>query len=260
MKKTTRRIMSLFLVVLLMLTYGANVFAMEMDDNVSIMEEAIGTTDLIEEACERYSITEDECTAEILADYLTLDLQQLTNVYSLAYPDRSDKFSASSVERKIPVHIVTTDEDGICLDFNDNSGYMVISNNQEVICWEASGDLDFLKSGSEAYYSIFDGFGYYIDDQFVSYEAQYLSVDELNGLVLKEPYAGQDSAGDGEIFDTASYVADRYGDGYTIKSGDNRSLLFTYFTQSSLSIYSEKRVIISGTQKEIVLWHLFSHL
>lgn len=69
-------------------------------------------------------------------------------------------FEASYCELMIPVYVVSTDQKGVYIDFNDDNGYMVIVDNYSVLAFETSGDLKYLKNLEYTYYSIYDGFLY----------------------------------------------------------------------------------------------------
>lgn len=197
--------------------------------------------DLIQATCCRYNLKRSECTYQAVADYITDELGKMSEIFELAYPESSEVFSASYVEYRIPVYMVSDDVEGIYLDFDGENGYMILSENYDVIVWKATGDLPYLRELQNTYYSVFDGFGYYVDEQFVPYETHVVSEEELSNLELTTQYAGQNSAGDGDIYDPDKYVAAAYGDGYVVKSGNSKSLPFSYFGQYDLSIYYQKK-------------------
>ncbi len=233
--KNLLRIASVVLMLIFVLSTTSTVTA----TSGAVINSNVEMPNLICAACEYSGIDEAECSEQVIADYFASDMQQLSSIYSLAYPHSGEAFTASSIEYRIPVYIVTLDKIGIYLDFNDDNGYMIISEDCEVVSWQTSGDLQFLKSVESTYYSLWDGFGYYSEEQFVPYEVQFASSDELNNLVLEAKYDGQNSEGDGDIYDPVAYVNDKYGDGYTVNFGDIKYLTFTYFRQGEFSVYNE---------------------
>lgn len=83
---------------------------------------------------------------------------------------------------------------------------MIVANGNDVIRWEANGDLEYLKGLSYTYYSLFDGFGYYENDSFVPYgNSEHKSYD-YEDIMVGSPYAGQDSDGEGDIRVPGSYI------------------------------------------------------
>lgn len=255
--KTARTVISLVLMFTLLLSVCSTAYAADSMSNDSHVV-PVEPFDIIDAACVRYGVSEAACDEQVIADYFTDEIGQLSTIYAMAYPTRSDTFSASSVEKRIPVSIVTLDKDGVYLDFNDDNGYLVITEDREVVEWRTDGDLEYLKNVEQAYYSLLDGFGYYSGAQFIPYEADYYTYDELDALVLENQYDGQSSPGDGDIWNTSQYVADRYGEGYVIKSGDSRSLSFTYFTQGAMSIYYEKKNGLEYTEGNCTLSSIFA--
>lgn len=193
---------------------------------------------IVNDACAFYGIEASTCTTETIAWYIAQQPQVLAEVYSLVYPDREDTFAASSVELQLPVYIVSMDQPGVYLDFNGDNGYLILTNISDIIAWKATGDLSELKELDSTYYSTADGFGYYENNQFIPYHSN-IAPSGATYPCSSQPYAGQELAGDGAITDTAAYIQDRYGSGYSIMSGGgSRSLTnFPYFLQRPFSVY-----------------------
>lgn len=200
---------------------------------------------LLTAASKEFNVPEEECTTQMLSGYISENTNALSSIYESAFPERQESFNASSVEFQIPVYVITLDEEGIYLDFDGDNGYMIIVDGNDVVAWEPSGDLAYLKELNSTYYSIFDGFGYYEGTQFLPYDREYLTEQELQAINFSanNPYDGQNSAGDGDIVAPSSYVSDRYGSGYKIETGDSKALpkTFSYFRQWDLSIYYETK-------------------
>ena len=109
---------------------------------------------------------------ESVAQFLCDNLETFAFEYNIE-ADIDEKFKATYCERKIPIYVVTTDEYGICLDFNDSNGYMIVLDDYNVIDFKINGDLDFLTDET-ALYSIYDGFVYKDQDgEYAIYNQQY---------------------------------------------------------------------------------------
>ena len=200
---------------------------------------------IISAASEEFNVSEESCNAQMLSSYISDNTDSLSAIYDYAFPESSETFAATSVEFQLPVYVVTLNKEGIYLDFNDDNGYMILVDGNDVVAWETTGDLGYLKGLDSTFYSIFDGFGYYEGSQFLPYERAYLTEAELQNINFSsnDPYKGQGTAGDGDIISPTPYVEDRYGSGYKVESGDAKSLpkAFSYFRQSNLSIYYETK-------------------
>jgi hypothetical protein len=232
-----KRILSLLMALVLTFSLSSTVFATD-----SISREP---QNILAAASEKFNVPEENCTTQMVSSYISENTDTLASIYKTAFPESQESFNASSVEFQIPVYVVTLDKEGIYLDFNGDNGYMILVDGNEVVAWEPSGDLSYLKQLSSTYYSIFDGFGYYEGDQFLPYDREYLTEQELQAINFSsnKPYKGQNSAGDGDIVTPSSYVADRYGSGYKVETGNSKSLpkTFSYFKQWDLSIYYQTK-------------------
>jgi len=146
-----------------------------------------------------------------------------------------DYIQADYCEIEIPAYIVSMDKKGFYLDFNKDSGYMVITEDFEILEIVKSIDLLYLKNSDYVYYGVFDGFLYYDKGNYLPYENKpYIK----QNTILNEKYSGHND-GDGDIIDTDAYVAGKYSDEYTLY--ENESIPFNYITQNELSIYFCKK-------------------
>lgn len=230
-----KQVLSLIMVIILTFSLSSTVFA---TDSISSKPESI-----IETVSEEFNVPEEACTTQMLSSYISDNMAALTPIYEAVFPESQKPFNASSVEYQIPVYVVTLDKEGIYLDFNGDNGYMILVDGNEIVAWESSGDLEYLKWLNSTYYSILDGFGYYERTQFLPYDREYLTEQELQNISFSsgKQYNGQNSPGDGDIVYPSSYVSDRYGSGYKVESGDSKSLSFSYFRQWNLSIYYQTK-------------------
>ena len=168
-------------------------------------------------------------------EYIVNNVDALADVYAQLHPDSDEVFEGQSVELLLPVTIISTNSTGTYIDFDGDNGYMVVQGNNEVIAWEVSGDLTYLKDLESTYFSIVDGFGYLNGGSFVLYETN--AVDQ-ESVVAGSAYNGQDGdvAGDGIIWNYISYMSDRY-DGYSFVGYDVLDSTFEYVNQDSFSFY-----------------------
>lgn len=168
-------------------------------------------------------------------EYIVNNVDTLAEVYAQLHPDSDEVFEGQSVEFMLPVAIVSTDSVGTYIDFDGDNGYMVVQGNNDVIAWEASGDLLYLKNLETTYYSIVDGFGYIDGGVFTPYE---LNEADTESMVAASPYQGQNSAGDGDIVNYELYMLDRYDSHYQLVEVAYLNYPFDYVEQSDFAVYS----------------------
>ena len=163
---------------------------------------SIGKDEITDNTIYKYLDPSCESVSQFICD----NLETFATEYNNGLDD-NDKFKATFCERKIPVYIVTNDEYGICLDFNDSNGYMIVLDDYNVIDFKTTGDLEFLCDDI-ALYSVYDGF-IYLDDngEYAVYNKQYTDKDFICSKV-----AGTDD--NGAIYDCNKYIKDEYGSGY----------------------------------------------
>lgn len=167
-------------------------------------------------------------------EYIVNNVDALADVYAQLHPDSDEVFEGQSVELMLPVTIISTDSVGTYIDFDGDNGYMVVQGNNDVIAWEISGDLMYLKDLESTYFSIVDGFGYLDGGSFVLYET---NAADQESVVVGSPYQGQQVAGDGTIIAPAQYMVDRYDSHYQLISVDFLNYTFQYVNQMDYSFY-----------------------
>ena len=133
---------------------------------------------------------------ESVANYIVDNLQLFAQEYNNQLDNESLIFEASYCELMLPVYVVSTEQEGIYLDFDGDNGYMVVVDDYLVLAFETSGDLEYLKDVEYTYYSIYDGF-LYLDES-----GEYLPFDfcamsesdwgEYSAIEMEQSYAGQD--------------------------------------------------------------------
>lgn len=179
---------------------------------------------------------------ESVSEFIVENLSELGKEYNNTLEEGELSFNATSCEFSIPVHITTTNQDAVYLDFDGNNGYMIVADEYNVIACETTGDLEYLKGLENTYYSLFDGFVYYEDGKTVAFNRPTYTQEEIDEFLKTElkgsdSYDGQSTKGDdGEIYDPDKYVADRYDSDYKV---DEENLLkdFDYILQYNLSSY-----------------------
>lgn len=100
-------------------------------------------------------------------------------------------------------------------------------------------------------FSIYDGFGYFEDDNFVSFShSKYL--EEAVTPLLGNVYDGQAAAGSGQIEDLSKYIVARYGTGYTLLKQKSLSS-WTFTTQNRYNQYNKNVVVkdSNGNDKNV---------
>ena len=187
-----------------------------------------------------------EC--ETVAEFIIDNLEIFAAEYNKEVEDEELKFEATSCEKMIPVYVVSTEQEGLYLDFNDENGYMVIVDDYSVHAFETKGELEYLKDLDYTYYSIYDGFLYVSEEgDYVPFEFNQMSESDIETYIQEGLEKAAD--GDGGISDPDAYVKDKYGKEYVLKSGDSKSLKnYEYVDQSHLSIYYTKEN--GGTRSE----------
>lgn len=188
-----------------------------------------------------YNEGEDSSKSEETADYILNNLDEFSESYnSQVDQNDGDYFNPTNCEYRISISILNSDEKAVYIDFNDDNGYMVVSEN-EIVKFEPLGDLDYIRSfGGEIYYSITDDkFAYYGNN-----ELSFFDNTNINNTVLEtaldQEYAGTEK---GVITDLDEYIKDRYGvlTLYECRMLDSTKLFNdnaeNYFTQSDTSVY-----------------------
>lgn len=175
---------------------------------------------------------------ETVAQYIVENLELFAQSYNRQLDDGSPEFQAKSCEFTVPVLVTNTNERGIYLDFDGDHGYMVITDDYNVVAFKTTGDLPYLRELDYAYYSLYDGFVYPGENGYIPYESKALTPEELAEYQnLKLGYDGQLGGGtDGSINDPDAFVRDKYGNGYEVYE-EKILWNFVWIVQNDLSIY-----------------------
>ncbi len=186
-----------------------------------------------------YNEGEDSSKSEETANYILNNLDGFSESYNSQIDQNDgDYFNPTNCEYRISVNILDSDEKAVYIDFNDDNGYMVVSED-EIVKFAPSGDLDYLRSfGGEIFYStIDDRFAYYDNKELIFFEHEN---DKNCDISSNSNYAGVDAWG--KIVDPDKYLEDRYGSLtlYDARHLDNSiHSSEDYLKQSIASIYSK---------------------
>lgn len=102
------------------------------------------------------------------------------------------------------------------LIFNDDNGYLLIGDEAAIYDYEITGPspLENLTDFDvQIYYLPLSGYHFLIDGRLVPINS---NENDFENTLLSDPYEGQELDGAGGIASTATYVADRYGSGYSL--------------------------------------------
>ena len=191
-----------------------------------------------------YNEGKDSSKSEETADYILNNLDEFSESYNSQIDQNDgDYFNPTNCEYRISVNILDSDEKAVYIDFNDDNGYMVVSED-EIVKFEPSGDLDYLRSfGGEIFYStIDDRFAYYDNKELIFFEHEN---DKNCDISPNASYAG---VSEGRIVDPDKYLKDRYG---SLTLYDARHLDNSihesedYLTQFKASIYTKTQTYSS---------------
>lgn len=168
-----------------------------------------------------------QCTQ--LVQFLSNHIEEFQNQYNLTLDDQDEPLDIHSIEGYTTIYILDCDGYGVYIDFDGSNGYVLVSLDYVIYELCTSGDLDYLKNVSFAYYYSADGFLYKTGQNYERYANGF-------GTGISLQAAGQTGDGDGFITDMNSYVADRYPDYEFVKMVNNISN-YTITRQINTSYY-----------------------
>ena len=140
----------------------------------------------------------DQCLE--MVDYISSHKGELEDVFNQNLKE-DEELNISSIEGYSLIYILDEEDYGVYIDFNGNHGYILITFDSVIYELKATGDLDYLKDVSLAYYYSADGFLYQTENGYERY-----GINERTGVIG----AGQFGSGDGNIYDLSAYVSDKY--------------------------------------------------
>ncbi len=126
--------------------------------------------------------------------------------------------SLTSVDKSYQIVIDDMNEknEGVLLDFNDDNGYLLIGDEAAIYDYEITGPSpleNLTEFDVQIYYLPLSGYHFLIEGQLVPINS---NENDFDNTLLSDPYEGQELDGAGGIVSTATYVADRYGSGYSL--------------------------------------------
>ncbi|MGN0814553.1 MAG: hypothetical protein ACI4MH_04890 [Candidatus Coproplasma sp.] len=193
----------------------------------------IGVSDVNESNIEDYIAS--DCVA--VADFIEDNFEKFVSEYNEA---SEDEWLASSIEDKKTVTDIDTEEEYIYLDFDNDNGYALVGNEYNFLDFSTTGDLLYTKTPDKLYWSSYDGFVYQENDEYVRYDTEYLTEEELNDYSFN--YSGKAnskySSGSDVINDIPSYLNSRYGGNWYCDNNASKSLSgYTDVYQNDYAIY-----------------------
>ncbi len=168
-----------------------------------------------------------------VADFVSDNLIDFVNEYNLILEDGECPLNATYVEFRIPIYIMTLDNEGVYLDFDGNNGYMILADDYELVALETSGDLPYLRELEYSYYAIDDGF-MYIDN---NGEFEYYEIEVIDNGENDIQYGNWAQNGKNVISDIRTYLNETYGGSYWIHKTNKTLNNFSCFDQYYTSLY-----------------------
>ena len=124
------------------------------------------------------------------------------------------------------------------IDIVGENGYLIVDSENNLYQFQVSGDYPQLLDAENVFYSPYDGLIYTYKGK------QHMVTGSLQIILPKRErltaFVGQRTPGDGDIYQPQSYVADRYGTGYSVAYAYSLRN-FDYATQGDTSIYFRGR-------------------
>lgn len=199
------------------------------------------------------------------ADFVKENFNEVIANYNVSFEE--EICQASYIEGECTVYIIDEEKFGIYLDFDEDNGYMLISQNFVLYEFEPSGDLPYLKEQEFVFYTAYDKFLYYNEitetyERFTNIntdEELYTLADTyvVNPIISSADGQPTDS-GDGAIYDIDAYVASMYPN-YKYVS---RKIIpdYQWVYQWDTSVYqsdegSEGNCVINATYSMMNDWH-----
>lgn len=208
----------------------------------------------LQTADSKYLATPIEC-----AEYICKNLNDFEKYFNDCNHDL-DSLSATSVENLIPIFIENNADQikGILIDLNDEYGYITVGYDYEIFDIQARGNQPFYDhEGYEYFFSTTTGYSFYNTDvkKWISVDKENVSEEKdwENFKLNHSQYEGKEEkeSGNGKIFDTSSYVKDKYGSEYTEYSSS--SIGMDGYNQFELSAY-ESIGVNDGSYSEGNCW------
>ena len=230
--KTKTKIISMALAMVLMLSAFSTLTPL-----VASAAEAISNNYELELSLEN----SEECV-----EFIEENFSQVISEYNIAHSEEDVLCAATSIEGSTQIYITDLGKYGIYLDFDNDNGYLLVTENYHLYEFEPVGDLSYLKNVDFAYYSSFDGFMYLDSATGVLERYDYVdksnelfgSGDLISGSVAEENELtgahGHDT--NGHIYNIDEYVAYYYPEYEYV--GRYMSTAYQWVYQSDTSVYN----------------------
>lgn len=144
-----------------------------------------------------------QCTQ--ILNFLTKNIDEFQYQYNLTLNQQEEQLDINGFEGYSLIYILDNDSYGIYIDFNDNQGYILLSFDFIIYELCTSGDLDYLKNVSFAYYYSADGFLYKTEQSYERYNKNQNQLYNANNSRSGTTY-------DGSITNIDNYVSSNYPD------------------------------------------------
>lgn len=193
----------------------------------------LGFSNINESNIENYVSKDSESVSNFIEKNLTKFVETFNeNV------EEADQWKATSVEGRKTVLDINTDETYVYLDFNEDNGYALVGNDYDFMDFSTSGDLDYLKNEEELLWSSYDGFVYRIDDDYVRYNTNFFTEEDLEEIAYgyNGKVDGYESGSD-VIKDIPAYMQSRYGSGWYYGGGKSLNNYVDVY-QNDYAIYN----------------------
>lgn len=177
--------------------------------NMILLSQVIGTSQMLVTKADFTMETEEMVTpAAAVASYVCKHLDEI-NTYRQEHGFHDDVTSAMISDITVTVYTRVEEIQAKLLDFDDSKGYIIVGDDYECFGFAFKGEIPFNAfTDGEHCYSDQEGFSY------IDFQGKKVILGHLEGsnpLASSDvAYNGQYLPGEGRIYDTDAYVADRY--------------------------------------------------
>lgn len=175
------------------------------------------------------------------ASYIEDHLEDFVGNVNQELCTSDSKFYCNYIENKIVVNVLDDENysEGILLDFDESNGYLLLTDNFNILNFELNGESPFKGIvATEYYYSIYGGYFYKLDGEIISVKQNANNEREIFDETKERKHIdGQldDKTGNGCIYDPDTYIQSYYGNSYKLVA--SKSLLMKRYDQFDLSCY-----------------------
>lgn len=177
--------------------------------NMILLSQVIGTSQMLVTKADFTMETEEMVTpAAAVANYVLKNLDEI-NTYRQEHGFHDDVTSAAVSDITVTVYTRAEEIQAKLLDFDGSKGYIIVGDNYECFGFAFKGKIPFNAFTDGVHcYSDQEGFSY------IDFRGQKVILGHLEGsnpsASSDVAYNGQYLPGEGRIYNTDAYVADRY--------------------------------------------------